>query len=106
VIVKTQQKELQTATLELGQCMGSFLCVWGGGRRVLFADIRITPVEQNDGDIEGEKESLEEAKAGLAKLHKELDKLGDDVAASEVLILLPMIPDNYLISISNRPNMR
>ncbi|KAF8803977.1 condensin complex subunit SMC2 [Phlegmacium glaucopus] len=56
VIVKTQQKELQTATLEL---------------------------EQNDGDIEGEKESLEEAKAGLAKLHKELDKLGDEVAASE-----------------------
>jgi len=43
--------------------------------------------EQNDGDIQGEKDSLEEAKAGLAKLHKEVDKLGDEVAASEVLIL-------------------
>lgn len=45
---------------------------------------RITLAEQNDGDIAGEKENLEEAKAGIAKLHKELDKLGDEVAASEV----------------------
>lgn len=49
--------------------------------------MEIAPAEQNDGDIEGEKGSLEEAKAGLAKLHKELEKLGDEVAASEVLIL-------------------
>jgi hypothetical protein len=49
---------------------------------------RIALAEQNDGDIAGEKESLEEAKAGIAKLHKELDKLGDEVAASEVLIIL------------------
>ena len=55
--------------------------------RVSLANIRIALAEQNDGDIEGEKESLEEAKAGLGKLHKELEKLGDDVAASEVLIL-------------------
>ena len=47
---------------------------------------RIALAEQNDGDIAGEKESLEEAKTGLAKLHKELDKLGDEVAASEVHI--------------------
>ena len=53
-----------------------------------MSDAIIAPVEQNDADIEGEKESLEEAKAGIAELHKELDKLGDDVAASEVLILL------------------
>lgn len=52
-----------------------------------LADIRMVHAEQNDGDIKGEKESLEEARAGLAKLHKELGKLGDDVAASEVLIL-------------------
>jgi len=60
----------------------TFFCWW----RVPLID-RIALAEQNDGDIAGEKESLEEAKAGLAKLHKELDKLGDEVVASEVLIL-------------------
>lgn len=83
VIVKTQQKELQTATLELGVCRPFVFLTFGVGN--LFADIRIVLAEQNDGDIEGEKGSLEEAKAGIAKLHKELDKLGDEVAASEVL---------------------
>lgn len=62
-----------------------------GGWRVSFVD-RIALAEQNDGDIAGEKESLEEAKSGLAKLHKELDKLGDEVAASEVTYSsIPMI---------------
>ena len=63
-----------------------YFCPFFGGWRVPHFD-RITLAEQNDGDIAGEKESLEEAKAGIAKMHKELDKLGDEVAASEVLIL-------------------
>lgn len=62
--------------------------------------------EQNDGDIKGEKESLEEARAGLAKLHKELGKLGDDVAASEVLILRFQWYDKYLTSVPDRLSMR
>lgn len=62
--------------------------------------------EQNDGDIKGEKESLEEARAGLAKLHKELGKLGDDVAASEVLILRSQWYDKYLTSVPDRLSMR
>ncbi|KAF8147393.1 nuclear condensin complex protein [Crassisporium funariophilum] len=56
VTVKTQHKELQTATLEL---------------------------EQLESDIEAEKANLEEAKAVVAKLHKELEKLGDQVNSSE-----------------------
>ena len=59
---------------------------------------RIALAEQNDGDIAGEKESLEEAKAGIAKMHKELDKLGDEVAASEVLILVIHSLKKYLNS--------
>lgn len=87
MIVKTQQKELQTATLELGVFGPSSYLAFLWEVQSFVANIRIELVEQNDGDIEGQKESLEEAKAGLAKLHKELDKLGDDVAASEVHIL-------------------
>ncbi|KAF8966105.1 condensin complex subunit SMC2 [Flammula alnicola] len=56
VIVKTQQKELQTATLEL---------------------------EQIEGDIDGEKKQLEDAKEGIADLRKELEKLQQKVVASE-----------------------
>lgn len=90
MIVKLQQKELQTATLELGMWWAPAFFL-GGVWRLSLADVF---AEQNDGDIEGEKESLEEAKAGIAKLHKELDKLGDEVAASEVLILRsPIIHD-------------
>jgi len=62
-----------------------FYAFWGGNFRLLISESYLA--EQNDGDIQGEKDSLEEAKAGLAKLHKEVDKLGDEVAASEVLIL-------------------
>ena len=71
--------------------MWVFSFFWPFGRFCVVD--RIALAEQNDGDIAGEKESLEEAKAGLAKLHKELDKLGDEVAASEVLISssVPMI---------------
>ncbi|PPQ65045.1 hypothetical protein CVT26_015741 [Gymnopilus dilepis] len=56
VTVKTQQKELQTAVLEL---------------------------EQLEGDIAGEKEQLEEAKEGIGALKKDLEKLAKDVAAIE-----------------------
>ena len=35
-------------------------------------------------DIEGAKNNLEEARAGVAKLKKELSKLHDQVATSEV----------------------
>ncbi|KAF8907016.1 condensin complex subunit SMC2 [Gymnopilus junonius] len=56
VTVKTQQKELQTAALEL---------------------------EQLEGDISGEKEQLEEAKEGIETLKKDLEKLHKQLAASE-----------------------
>ncbi|KAH9475267.1 Structural maintenance of chromosomes protein 2 [Psilocybe cubensis] len=56
VIVKTQQKELQAANMEL---------------------------EQLENDISGEKEQLEEARAGIEALHQELDKLVNQVASSE-----------------------
>jgi len=42
------------------------------------------PTEQIESDILGEKTQLEEAKAGIADLHKELDKLQDKVNLSEV----------------------
>jgi cell division protein FtsB len=35
-------------------------------------------------DIEGAKKNLEEARAGVAKLKKELSKLNEQVATSEV----------------------
>ncbi|GLB42839.1 putative condensin complex subunit SMC2 [Lyophyllum shimeji] len=56
VIVKTQQKEVQTATLEL---------------------------EQIEKDIEAATNTLEEAKAGVVKLRRDLEKLKTQVAASE-----------------------
>ncbi|KAG5645320.1 hypothetical protein DXG03_006509 [Asterophora parasitica] len=57
VIVKTQQKEVQTATLELEQ------------------------IEQDIGAMET---TLAEAKAGVAKLNRELAKLNAQVASGEV----------------------
>ncbi|KAG6902142.1 hypothetical protein C0995_003899 [Termitomyces sp. Mi166 len=56
VIVKTQQKEVQTAKLEL---------------------------EQIEQDIEMATNTLQEAKAGVTKLHRDLEKLKGEVAASE-----------------------
>ncbi|KAG6868858.1 hypothetical protein C0993_008987 [Termitomyces sp. T159_Od127] len=56
VIVKTQQKEVQTAKLEL---------------------------EQIEQDIETAANALQEAKAGMTKLHRDLEKLKGEVAASE-----------------------
>ena len=44
--------------------------------------------EQIESDIKGEKNELEEAKAGIAGLHKELARLSDQVATAEVCELL------------------
>ncbi|KAG5730192.1 Structural maintenance of chromosomes protein 2 [Termitomyces sp. T112] len=56
VIVKTQQKEVQTAKLEL---------------------------EQIEQDIETATKTLQEAKAGMTKLRRDLEKLKGEVTASE-----------------------
>ncbi|KAF8885194.1 condensin complex subunit SMC2 [Infundibulicybe gibba] len=56
VVVKTQQKELQTASLER---------------------------DQLEADIEGAKKNLEEARAGVVRIQKELEKLVEQVAARE-----------------------
>lgn len=42
--------------------------------------------EQIEEDIKGEKDALEEAKAGITRMHKELGKLSDQVAAAEVFL--------------------
>ncbi|CCM00223.1 uncharacterized protein FIBRA_02251 [Fibroporia radiculosa] len=60
VVLKTQQKEMQTATLEL---------------------------EQLEKDIEAANESLAEARAGLEKMHKELGKLNNQIASSEAAFI-------------------
>jgi peptidoglycan hydrolase CwlO-like protein len=41
-------------------------------------------LDQMEKDIEGAKKNLEEARAGVAKLKKELSKLNEQVATSEV----------------------
>jgi hypothetical protein len=48
--------------------------------------IRICYSEQIEGDIKGEKNALEEAKAGIVRLHKELGRLSDEVTAAEVCV--------------------
>ncbi|KAJ3479001.1 hypothetical protein NLI96_g9374 [Meripilus lineatus] len=56
VVVKTQQKDVQTATLEL---------------------------DQLSEDIETARHGISEARAGIQKLHKELGKLKDQLAVDE-----------------------
>jgi hypothetical protein len=45
--------------------------------------------EQMEKDLESAKKDFEEAKAGVAKLRKELSKLNDQVATSEVCLFSP-----------------
>ena len=75
VSVKTQQKEMQTAMLELGPCM----CY-------AFASIAesCVHVEQIEADIASAREALSEASAGIDKMRKELKSLVDKIAKCEV----------------------
>lgn len=50
----------------------------------LIYSLPVPVTEQIEVDIQGEKNALEEAKAGITRLHKELGRLSDQVAAAEV----------------------
>ena len=77
VVVKPQQKEVQTATLELGLL---HLPAWQ------LSILNRRRSEQLEKDIDAAKETLEEAKNGAAKLKKELSKLADELKISEVSV--------------------
>ncbi|KAF5375839.1 hypothetical protein D9615_008170 [Tricholomella constricta] len=74
VIVKTQQKEVQTATLELA---------YGATPMVALTDGVPRAPEQIKQDIEAATNTLEEARAGVVKLNRDLEKLKEQVATGE-----------------------
>ena len=77
--VKTRQKEMHTATLELGLC--NFF-IW-----VHFLSLTIPCLkgaEQIEMDIASARETLADASAGVDKLHGELKLFVDKVAKGEV----------------------
>jgi hypothetical protein len=81
VSVKTQQKEMQTATLELGPCIWEFS---------LF--LHCVNTEQIESDFASARKALAGAAAGIDEMRKELKALVDKVAKSEVRthpLLLP-----------------
>ena len=74
--MKTQQKEMQTATLELGLYISNSLWVASVAKCVF--------IEQMEADIASAREALADASAGIDKMRKELKSLVDKVAKSEV----------------------
>lgn len=79
VVVKTHQKELQTATLELGELL--FLWMGFSGKK---QGLILGVVEQLEKDIEASRRGLLDARAGVEKTRKELVKLSKEVDAIEV----------------------
>ena len=78
--VKTQQKEMQTATLELGPCMCNLILP-----KAFIADsISVVNTEQIELDIASVRETLADASAGIDKMRQELRSLADKVAKGEV----------------------
>jgi len=74
--VKTQQKEMQTAMLELGSYMCN--CLW------IASVTKRVSIEQIEADITSAREALANASTGIDKMRKELKSLADKVAKSEV----------------------
>jgi uncharacterized coiled-coil protein SlyX len=74
--VKTQQKEIQAATLELGSYMCSCLRV--------ASVTKCTSIEQIEADITEAREVLANAWTEIDKIRKELKSLADKVAKSKV----------------------
>ena len=81
VIVKIEQKELQTATLELCMLFDLYR-VW----RVLMISLYLpcANIEQLQSDIEAANANVADAKTGIDKLRRELAKLQDQVTKEEV----------------------
>ena len=74
VRVKTDQKELQTVTLELGT---STLCIPIYPAHLICA-------EQTDKDIESANETIKEAEKALAKLRSDVERLLEELSKREV----------------------
>lgn len=82
VVLKTQQKELQSATLELGA--STFRSSWSLPASTDIHGCASLCVDQLEGDIAGEKAKMEEAEGAIADMRAELEELQAQVAASEV----------------------
>jgi hypothetical protein len=80
--VKTQQKEMQTATLELGPCMCNQILP----NAFITDSIFVINTEQIESDIASARETLADASAGIDKMRQELLSLGDKVAKGKVRI--------------------